>query len=241
MSFLDYDHLDAFDDEAFRATQPYPWANPEGLLTDEGYRLLYNSLPDVSLFTEFFGVKRSHGQYPHDRLTLDYHKDLDIPPAWHAFIAELRGPEYNRFIRRNLGHGSFRLNFHWHYTPDGCSVSPHCDAKRKLGSHIFYFNTESDWDSSWGGETLILDDHGRFKYKSAPQFENFDHIIRAEAMGNRSVLFARRERSWHGVEEIHCPQGRYRKVFIVVINDWLRSMFRRGLGILKGERAEAYY
>jgi len=38
-------------------------------------------------------------------------------------------------------------------------------------------------------------------------------------MGNYSLLFTRRGNSWHGVREISCPPGYYRKVFIVVINE----------------------
>ena len=57
---------------------------------------------------------------------------------------------------------SLELTLHWHYTPNGCSVSPHCDAKHKLGSHIFYLNTEKDWKEHWGGETVVLDDEGQF-------------------------------------------------------------------------------
>jgi hypothetical protein len=49
---------------------------------------------------------------------------------------------------------------HWHYTPAGKSVSPHCDSFNKIGSQIFYFSTPEDWDRSWGGETVILDDKG---------------------------------------------------------------------------------
>ena len=241
MSYLDFDRLAAFDAKAFRATPPYPWANPAGLLTEEGFRTLRQALPGVSVFTQSFGVQRSHGQQPHDRLTLDYKNDLPIARPWHDFIAELRGPEYTHFIQQTFDRHLFRLNFHWHYTPNGCSVSPHCDARRKLGSHIFYFNTGEDWDASWGGETLILDDHGRLKRESAPKFEDFDEVMPSNAMGNRSLLFARRQRSWHGVREIHCPPGKYRKVFIVVINDWLASVVRRATGALTGKRAEAYY
>ena len=81
MNYLDFDRLAAFDANAFRATRPYPWANPAGLLTDEGYGTLRQTLPDPSQFAEFFGVERSHGQQPHDRLTLDYRDDLPIALA----------------------------------------------------------------------------------------------------------------------------------------------------------------
>ncbi len=117
-----------------------------------------------------------------------------------------------------MGVPALELRFHWHWATNGNSVSPHCDAKRKLGSHIFYLNTEEDWDASWGGETIVLDDGGRFSRNSAPEFDDFDREIHAEAMGNRSFIFTRRGDSWHGVKEIHCPEGRYRKVFIVVLN-----------------------
>jgi hypothetical protein len=110
------------------------------------------------------------------------------------------------------------LRFHWHWATTGNSVSPHCDRKRKLGSHIFYLNTEDDWDPAWGGETIVLDDGGRFTRNSAPEFEDFDHAIHANALGNRSFIFTRLGNSWHGVEEIRCPEGAYRKVFIAVIN-----------------------
>jgi hypothetical protein len=240
-SYLDFDRLAAFDAGAFRRTRPYPWANPARLLTDEGYAALRRTLPEPSQFTESFGVARSHGQMPHDRLTLEYRDDLPVARPWHEFVAELRGPEYRRFIRRTFDRSRFRLNFHWHYTPNGCSVSPHCDARRKLGSHIFYLNNEEDWDPSWGGETLVLDDGGRFSHASAPKFDDFDAVISSDAMGNRSLLFARAGNSWHGVREIRCPPGKYRKVFIVVINDWLASVVRRTVGAMTGKRAEAHY
>ena len=67
MAYLNFDRLSELDPEAFRATKPYPWINPAGLLTDDGYRRLVETLPDVSLFDESFGVKRSHAQQPHDR------------------------------------------------------------------------------------------------------------------------------------------------------------------------------
>jgi hypothetical protein len=189
-------------------------------------------LPPTELFDQRFGEQRKHGQQPHDRLALDYRPDLPLGAPWREFINELSGPTYRKFLERMFGRKALRLILHWHYTPNGCSVSPHCDARRKLGSHIFYFNTEQDWRPEWGGETLILDDGGSFAADSAPKFEDFTRIMSAKAMGNYSLLFMRRERSWHGVKEIHCPPESLRKVFIVVIEDWgprarIKSLFRR--------------
>jgi hypothetical protein len=225
MQYLDPARLESIDAAAFHNADPYPWINPAGLLTEDGYRQLLDTLPDVELFTPVFGLKRAHGQRPHDRYTLEYAADAPIEESWKSFIAELEGPVYRRFLERMLGTKRFFMSYHWHYTPNGCEVSPHCDAKRKFGSHIFYFNTARDWDPSWGGETVILDDHGRFKRNSAPEFEDFDRQISSEALGNYSLLFKRRGNSWHGVRKINCPEGHLRKVFIVVINSYSPSAF----------------
>lgn len=219
MQYLDVTKLDAMDADAFNHTKPYPFVNPTGLLTDEGYARLQQQQLDVSVLTPSFGHKRSHGQYSHDRYLLEYEAGLEqVPAAWEEFIAELHGPDYTRFIQRMYRCRSFRLNMHWHYAPRGCSVSPHCDAVHKRGSHIFYLNTKDDWDPSWGGGTLILEDHGRFTVDSAPALDDFDSVITSECVGNVSTLFERRTRSWHGVRELQCPEDKLRKVFIVVIN-----------------------
>jgi len=235
MQYLDYDRLDAIDAKSFQQTRPYPWINPAGLLTDEAYQRLLKGLPTIEQMTPSFGKQRSHGQKSHDRYALEYDEKLDIDSAWHEFVAELKGSRYYAFAKRTFGRGRFKFDFHWHYAPRGSSVSPHCDANRKLGSHIFYFSTPDNWDPSWGGDTVILDDHGRFPRESAPEFDDFDKSYSGKSIGNYSLLFQRQERSWHGVREITCPEGLYRKVFIVVINDWLRARVRRAVGTLKGE------
>lgn len=218
LRYLDFDKLEAIAPEAYRAQTPYPFVNPEKLLTPEGFEALRVSLPDVSIFENRFGVTRKAGQYPHDRYTLEYTDATPVSPAWREFIQELKTDRYRRAICRLLDVRSLALNFHWHYTPNGCSVSPHCDSTRKLGSHIFYFNTAEDWKPEWGGETVVLDDGGRFETRSAPSFEEFDAALPSEAIGNYSFLFSRRGNSWHGVREIRCPEGLMRKVFIVVLN-----------------------
>ena len=218
MPYLDFQRLSAIDPRQFQQEKPYPWINPEGLLTAQGHEELLATLPDVSLFQQRFGVTRAHGQPSHDRFTLEYQENLHLAPAWKSFIAELRGKEYQNFLQRLFKVNSLELTLHWHYTPNGCSVSPHCDAKHKLGSHIFYLNTEQDWEENWGGETVILNDEGQFDRKSAPKFEDFKEATASKAMGNYSLLFARKGNSWHGVREIQCPDDRMRKVFIVVIN-----------------------
>jgi hypothetical protein len=217
MGYLDFEALESIDPVAYQATKPYPWLNPAGIIRPEGYAELVETLPDVSLFEPVFGKARKFGQKSHDRYTLEYREGLPLSPPWTAFMGELRSDRYREALRRIIGVRSLDLSFHWHYTPPGCSVSPHCDATWKLGSHIFYFNTEADWKPEWGGDTVVLDDAGRFKRGSAPEFEDFDHAVSSEAIGNYSLLFTRSGNSWHGVREIRCPEGLMRKVLIAVI------------------------
>jgi hypothetical protein len=71
VSYLDLERLAAIDPAAYQTQAPYPFANPEGLLRPEGYQRLIDNLPPTDLFEEVSGVRRAHGQLPHDRLTLE--------------------------------------------------------------------------------------------------------------------------------------------------------------------------
>jgi len=231
-TFISQHHLHQLTAQQFQSAHPYPWANPEGLLSESGFEALRQNMPALDIMKASFGRKRSHGQQPHDRYALEYHPDLAVDAVWHQFIAELEGPVYQTWLADLFGTRKFKLTYHWHYAPRGASVSPHCDSKRKLGSHIFYFNTEDEWDANWGGQTVILDDHGRFSTSSAPDFDEFDQAWTANAMGNRSLLFQRQGNSWHGVKALSCPEDRLRKVFIIVVNaetltGKLRRLFHR--------------
>ena len=212
--------LDAIDPAAFRAQLPYPWINPQHFIADDCSQELLDTLPDISQFRAFFGKQRKHGQASHDRYTLDYEEGMQLSPAWNAFIDELRSDRYRDFVTALLGVSQVRFRFHWHFTADGGEVSPHCDSKGKIGSQIFYLNTADDWEWDWGGETVVLDDGGRIEPGNAPAFEDFDAEYAANTRDNRSLIFGRRGNSWHGVRRINCPENYYRKVFIVVFEEY---------------------
>ena len=218
MHYLNFDKLEAIDAAKFRSTSPFPWINPAGLLTEEGYDQLLNNMPDVALFEKKFGYGRIAGQKPHDRYSLEYAPGTPVPQPWQEFIAELCSDRYRNCLARLFGARKINLRFHWHYTPNGCSVSPHTDSVREHGSQLFYFNSAKDWDPAWGGDTLVLDDGGQLEFESAPQLEDFKNEISAQSIGNYSLIFERTRHSWHAVREIRCPEDRLRCVFIVVTN-----------------------
>lgn len=218
MDYLNRACLAAVSAEEFQSRQPYPWTTVEGSLTSEGYEALRQSLPAVEGFDRQVGIRRGYGQAPHDRYLLHYRPGLELAPPWQQFIAELQGPVYQQFLRRVLGPRTLIPTFEWYYAWEGCAVSPHCDAARKLATHIFYFNTDQDWDAAWGGEILILDSERRFKAHSAPHFDDLKVAASLEPRGNGSLLFERTPHSWHGVRPLRCPPGQLRKLFIVTIN-----------------------
>jgi hypothetical protein len=240
MEYLNPDCLNGISSGSFHTQRPYPWVSIENTLTSDGFQLLRESLPDVSLFERKVGIKRAHGQCSHDRYILHHRTDLKLAEPWREFIAEIHGEIYESFLRRMFGlqrDEQFVLTLEWYYAWQGCSVSPHCDAQRKLGTHIFYFNTAEDWEARWGGEILILDDGGRFRAHSAPDFDQFRVAAVLDAVGNGGLLFQRTPHSWHGVRPLECPPGALRKLFIVTINiPTLQVWWRR----LRGKDADGY-
>jgi len=218
MEYLNRKCLEKTSDEKFRNKQPYPWVTLENSLTARGYEALRKTLPGVELFDRQVGKKRGYGQAPHNRYLLHYLPSLKLADPWKEFIDELLGDTYMSFLRRVLGPHKFIPTFEWYYAWEGCAVSPHCDAKRKLATHIFYFNTENDWRKKWGGEILILDSEKRFKAHSAPTFDQLKVAASIEPKGNGSLLFERTPHSWHGVRPLQCPEGKLRKLFLITIN-----------------------
>jgi hypothetical protein len=219
-SYLNPEIMAAIDAHEFQEKPPFPWVNPQYFVQPGRYQELLDSVPDISRFRAFFGKQRKHGQASHDRYVLDYEDGMELSPPWQTLLQELRSPAYRDFVCRLLDVQDVRFRFHWHFTPDGGEVSPHCDSRGKIGSQIFYLNTEQDWNSSWGGETVVLDDAESLGPDNAPAFEDFVAEYPAETADNRSLIFGRRGNSWHGVRKINCPENQFRKVFIVVFEEY---------------------
>jgi hypothetical protein len=244
MSYLDLQRLEqiATQSDDFLNRKPFPWLGMNRVLHDDAFRRLCAGLPQRELFAPEFGRARGYGQQSHDRFALQYRPQLDakLSPAWREFIAELHGDAYQSFLRRMYGLGPGErvvMSMHWHHAASGGSVSPHTDARRKVGSHIFYFNTADDWDTAWGGQTLVLDDGGKLSAHDAPAFGSLPQVAASEILDNRSFIFKRTEHSWHAVNPIECPPDRLRKVFIVVLNHVnLQVMWRR----LRGKDPDGY-
>jgi len=223
-TFLDDDVLDSFSIDDFLAQRPYPWWNLAQVLRPEAFERLCAAFPARSLF-EWHEPERSYGQRPHNRYYLAYQSDQyaaydglpksAFPEAWQEFFTELEtSPVYNRFIRTCLGRSELNVRYTFHLGVNGSEVSPHRDKGRKVGTHIFYFNTRDDWDPAWGGATLVLD--GRQTDRLDPDFADFASATSVENLGNRSFLFKNTDDAWHGMPPLTCPEGFYRRIFNVI-------------------------
>jgi hypothetical protein len=241
MEYLNRGCLEAISDGAFRQRKPYPWVDIPASLTPEGFQRLRATLPEVSMFKRTEGNKSQFGRAYHNRYILHYQEGITVADPWREFTDELlHGKTYDAFIRRMLGLGprdKIIMTLEWFYAWQGCSVSPHCDALRKLATHIFYFNTDEDWRADWGGHVLIQDDHGKMDRRTAPSFDELDVSASVDPRGNGSLLFQRTDHSWHAVKPLGCPGDNLRKLFMVVINrPTMQVMWRR----IRGKDPDGY-
>jgi hypothetical protein len=221
MEYLNRECLEGVAPETFQKRRPYPWVNVQNSLTSKGYEELRATLPEASMFEKKVNVPRAYNQGYQDRFLLHYRPGVSLAEPWKNFIAELEGDLYQSFLHRMFGLPARKrlyLTMEWYYAWQGCAVPPHCDARRKLATHLFYFNTQDDWDPSWGGEVLILDDEQRWKAHSGPTFDDLQVSASIDPRGNGSLLFQRTEHSWHGVRPLSPPADHLRKLFVVTIN-----------------------
>lgn len=229
-SFINYELLKSFEAKSFIHNQPFPWYNFHNLLTLEGFQQLLKDFPSLELFEKHQGLERVYGQRPHDRYYLAYETSIyhqverkdkgiinkqDLPASWQMFVHELETSQiYHNFIKSLFEVADFQIRYAWHVGVTNSEVSPHKDAEQKAGTHIFYFNTSDDWDTSWDGSTLVLGN--KLKNVMNPDFKDFTTAIPTQFTNNHSFLFKNTPNAWHGVKPLTCPQGKYRRLFNVI-------------------------
>jgi len=102
VQYLNQSAIEGVSTDVFQKRQPYPWTNITGTLNADGFQVLRECLPEVSLFERKVGIKRAYGQGPHDRSILHYTPGLELSGPWKEFLGELHGETYQLFLRRML-------------------------------------------------------------------------------------------------------------------------------------------
>ena len=229
-SFINYNLLNTFNRKCFTDNQPFPWYNFGSFLTSSGFQKLSRDFPCLELFEKHEGLERAYGQRPHNRYYLAYETSIyhqverkdkgiirykHLPLNWQMFIQEIETSEvYHNFIKSLFQVTDFQIRYAWHMGVTNSEVSPHTDAKRKVGTHIFYFNTSNDWDTKWDGSTLVLGN--KLNDSMNPDFSDFATAIPTQFTNNHSFLFKNTPNAWHGVKPLTCPEGKYRRLFNVI-------------------------
>lgn len=248
-NFIDYKFIQSFNRKLFFENQPFPWYNFHNFLTREGFQQLLKDFPYLELFEKHEGLERVYSQRPHNRYYLAYetsiysqiehqHKGIvkykQLPVSWQLFLKELETSQvYQNFIKSLLEVTDFQVRYAWHMGVSNSEVSPHRDAEQKIGTHIFYFNTSDDWNTSWDGSTLVLGNKLKDDLMN-PDFSDFTTIIPTQITNNHSFLFKNTPDAWHGVKPLTCPQGKYRRLFNVIFEfPQIHSPLSRSKSLLK--------
>lgn len=230
MNYFNQERIENFPLEQFQQRKPFPWIDFEQFLAPDAFQILHKDFPSLDLFEYHENIYRM-GQRPHNRYYLAYevsivHPDMpqagvvrkqDLSASWQGFMEELEhGSVYRPFIQKVLGMKNYSIRYAWHIGKSSNEVSPHMDSSTKLGTHIFYFNTNEDWKAEWGGQLVVLE--GKQVPGMAPDFHDFAKETAVSNMDNHSFLFKNSRDAWHGVKALTCPEGKYRKLFNVIFN-----------------------
>lgn len=237
-NFINPSALERFPWREFPKTAPFPWHSFENFLTPEAFRILFRDFPRTGLFEKHHNLPRGDGQPPHNRYYLacekSYYHDPDytgegiidrteLSQTWQNFLRELESGPYRDFIRKITGMGDLEPHYSWHLGIRDSEVSPHLDSMKKKVIHLFYFNTSGDWDTSWGGKTVLM---GQKKSGVRnPSFSDFREIEEIPFLDNRSLFIQNTPDAWHGARKLTCPPDHYRRLFSAVWIDRSRIPF----------------
>lgn len=228
MSLLDQQFFENFDFDGFRSTRPFPYTGFTGMINPENFEKLYAEFPDASQFRHAVGGER-YPQKPHTRemIFLDwpllgirfaqkgwYTDSSFLSPLWKELIHEFRtSPLYRRFVCKAFGVSFFSIRFEWHLISPGTDICAHLDTGWRLGDHLFYFHRPGEWQPSWGGNLEILGD--KIGDSENPGFNEFRQREVIPLHSVQGALIKNTPNAWHGVSQINCPPGQFRRVFLV--------------------------
>lgn len=203
------------------------WCNPiTGFLSKERFETLAAQYPS---FDEIFPHIVEHetwkpltntpGYICSSRYRVEDSPDLRaaLTPSWRQFLAQIEDPEGEYLPKiTEMFATPFEVRFTWHLGYEGFYLTPHRDAKRKLATHLFYFNRAAEWEPEWGGNLCKLSGKVEGSDPDNPTFADFQNCEELPLLDNQSVFLYRTEGSWHGVKPMHCGSGKFRLAFNVI-------------------------
>ena len=219
MNYLNYRSLENISAQAFRQQQPYPYAEIEGALTDEGFERLRQALPDVALFDRHVGLQRGYGQAGHDRYMLHYVPGLEVPEPWQEFIAELHGEAYQRFLRAMLGRRKFILSMGLALRLAGDAPSRRTAMPRARSQAIFSISIRKTTGSRSGAaKRSCWPASGACPPTPRLRLTSCAWRPRRRPSATAACSFSARRTPGMAVRPLRCPPEAMRKLFHLTIN-----------------------
>lgn len=186
--------------KSFNAATPVRHVAIDGFLDEAFAQRLFEDLPDPDAMPKsrdyMFSDKRELSTLDrHSELSRQLH-DVFMSPGFAEFLGTIAGKDI--FVDPEYVGGGF------HAGAKGSYLDLHVDFNIHPAQHdwlrefniLLYLNP--GWEPSWGGELMLTD---------SPDKPG----ITVEPLFNRLVIMESTDKSFHGYEKIHFPEGRSRR------------------------------
>lgn len=193
--------------KAFRAAEPFPHLVLESFLEPAFARAVAASYPDFESATQ---VGHQFAKV-NERRKVQVCDSKLFPPAVKQLADIVNGPEFVAMLSRITGIPNLLADDSFggggiHETAAGGWLDVHVDFNyfeprqwhRRLNLLVFL---NEEWPEAWGGELELWDADVKRCHRSVLP------------LLNRAVVFETSQISYHGVQQIRCPDGVYRKSF----------------------------
>lgn len=215
-----------FDPEKLPTSQEH-WCNPiGGFLSEKSFSTLLNCYPitiqricDEHESMNIVPLPSEPVYRCGSRIRIEFRKEVweELAAPWQDFVSQILDPNGAYLAKvKTLITEPFETRLSWHIGYDEFFITPHRDAKRKLATHLFYFNDNRNWNEAWGGHLLKLTGKRGGSDADNPHYNDFSRFERLPLVNNQSVFLYRTEESWHCVAPVKCPTFRYRLAFNVI-------------------------
>lgn len=212
--------------EQFKNNIQFPWMNIKDFIHKYKFKLLFDNFLPYDVFE-----KRKDGVYMISQRVYNEHNlqepwdKLSQYEYWEGLARDLKSKEYREFLNDMFEEKMKHLAIEFFILRKNSGSRPHCDMKRKIGSHLFYLLPSDYWDPSWGGQTEIILTDKKESEQHTSYRTSLDQLngktIKPIIVDNHSLLFKKTDRSWHFVDAINCPPDKMRIMFqLIAMNSY---------------------
>ena len=194
-------------------TTPYSWAVINNFIELQLQKKLASEFP----MSDFQHMRRRQGSdkcyeawFRAIRNPTDNASNVEgLSDSWQQLVLAVESSSYRENMSKATGidlkNDLLEITM-WQFGPEHF-LDPHTDIPAKRLAHLIYFN--DDWETQWGGCFRVL------------QSKNIeDKVYELAPNLDKSLMFIRSDKSWHGVSRLNAP-SKIRKV--LQISFWKKT------------------